>query len=129
MPDDIMCPKFEAAFALLGKRWTGLIIRAVQSGRRRFSDIAQMIPHLSDRMLVERLKELESVGIIERRVYPDIPVRIEYVLTEKGHDLAPVMDGVQRWADKWYSADAHAVSTVSGETGSMTMGEKRRFGP
>lgn len=110
MDDEAMCPKFEAAFGLLGKRWTGLIIRAVQSGRQRFSDIVQMIPHLSDRMLVERLKELESVGIIQRLVYPDMPVRVEYVLTEKGHDLAPVMDEVQRWADKWYTSEDPAAS-------------------
>src|ERR1700726_3378113 len=96
-----LCPKFEAAFELLGKRWTGLIIRVMLSGKRRFSDISAMIPHLSDRMLIERLKELESAGIVARRVYPETPVRVEYDLTEKGHELESVMDQVQWWADKW----------------------------
>lgn len=96
-----LCPKFECAFKLLGKRWTGLIIRSMLSGRHRFSDISEMIPDMSDRMLVERLKELEASGIIKREVYPETPVRIEYDLTEKGRDLETVMDEVQIWADKW----------------------------
>ena len=101
MDDLKMCPKFESAFALLGKRWTGLIIRVLLSEQRRFSDISQMIPHMSDRMLVERLKEVEEAGIVKRNVYPETPVRIEYELTEKGRELEAVMDEVQKWADKW----------------------------
>lgn len=96
-----MCPKFESAFEILGKRWTGLIVRALLEGPRRFRDISTMIPNMSDRMLAERFKELESADIVKRTVYPDTPVRIEYELTQKGKDLAPVMDAVQGWADKW----------------------------
>ncbi|WP_315121255.1 helix-turn-helix domain-containing protein [uncultured Clostridium sp.] len=96
-----MCPKFENAFELLGKRWTGLIIRTLLSGKKRFSDIADAIPNMSARMLTERFKELESQGIVIRRVYPETPVRIEYELTEKGHDLQGVMDEIQKWAEKW----------------------------
>ncbi|GMA60068.1 transcriptional regulator [Alicyclobacillus fastidiosus] len=102
-----MCPKFEAAFELLGKRWTGLIIRVMLQGRRRFSDISGMIPHLSDRMLVERLKELEAAEIVTRHVYPDMPIRVEYELTMKGQELAPVLDQVQEWANKWYQTLHH----------------------
>ncbi len=102
MPQVTMCPKFGAAFALLGKRWTGLILRAILLGQHRFSDIAQMIPLLNDRMLSERLKELEAVGIVKRTVYPEVPVRVEYDLTDKGRDLGPVMDSIQQWANKWY---------------------------
>ena len=96
-----MCPKFENAFELLGKRWTGLIIRTLLSGQKRFSDIADVIPNMSARMLTERLKELESEGIVIRKVYPEIPVRIEYELTEKGQELKIVMDEIQKWAEKW----------------------------
>jgi DNA-binding HxlR family transcriptional regulator len=102
MDDFKLCPKFESAFELLGKRWTGLIIRVMLSGKRRFSDISAMVPHLSDRMLVERLKELETAGIVERHVYPETPVRVEYELTEMGHDLEPVMDQLEEWANKWF---------------------------
>jgi DNA-binding HxlR family transcriptional regulator len=101
MADFYLCPKFECAFALLGKRWNGLIIRVLLEGPKRFSDISNMIPQLSDRILVERFKELEAEGIIKRSVYPEIPVRIEYQLTDKGAALKNVMDEVQRWAENW----------------------------
>ena len=96
-----LCPKFEAAFELLGKRWTGLIIRTLLGGKKRFSDIVEVIPNMSARMLTERFKELENEGIITRKVYPETPVRIEYELTEKGLELKSVMDEVQKWAEKW----------------------------
>lgn len=96
-----MCPRFENAFELLGKRWTGLIIRTLLNGQNRFSDIEEAIPNMSARMLTERFKELEKEGIIMRKVYPETPVRIEYELTEKGRDLQSVMDEIQKWAEKW----------------------------
>ena len=96
-----LCPRFEAAFEILGKRWTGLIIRSLLSGSKRFSDMQQIIPALSARMLTERFKELEKLGIITRSVYPEMPVRIEYGLTEKGRDLEKSMDEIQKWAEKW----------------------------
>lgn len=96
-----MCPKFENAFELLGKRWTGLIIRTLLNEQKRFSDIAEAIPNMSARMLTERFRELEMEGIVERKVYPETPVRIEYELTEKGHELQAVMDEIQKWAEKW----------------------------
>jgi len=98
------CPKYEEAMALLGKRWTGLILRALFSGSTRFSSICAYVPSLSDRLLSERLKELENMGIIERRVYAETPVRIEYVLTLKGEELRPVADAIQAWADSWVIA-------------------------
>lgn len=96
-----LCPKFETAFTLLGKRWTGLIIRGLLSGPKRFRDISEMIPNMSDRMLTERFKELEAEGIILRHVYPETPVRIEYELSEKGKALEAVMNEVQKWAENW----------------------------
>ncbi|MCC2684912.1 MAG: HxlR family transcriptional regulator [Paenibacillaceae bacterium] len=96
-----LCPKFENAFELLGKRWTGLIIHVLMDGPKRFKDISEVISGMSDRMLAERFKELETAGIINRTVYPEIPVRIEYSLTEKGKALAPVMQQVQKWAEQW----------------------------
>lgn len=96
-----MCPKFENAFELLGKKWTGLIIRTLLSGQKRFSDISESIPNMSARILTERFKELEKEGIVNRKVYPETPVRIEYELTEKGHELQFVMDEIQKWAEKW----------------------------
>lgn len=96
-----LCPKFETAFELLGKRWTGLIIRVLLSGPKRFKDISDLIPSMSDRMLSERFKELEAVGILIRHVYPETPVRIEYELTEKGKGLETAMQELQVWADRF----------------------------
>jgi len=96
-----LCPKFESAFELLGKRWTGLIIRVLMNGSKRFKDISHLIPNLSDRVLSERLRDLEEAQIVRRNVYPETPVRIEYELTEKGHSLKPMMDECEKWADKW----------------------------
>lgn len=96
-----LCPKFEDAFVILGKRWTGLIIRTLLNGQKRFSEISAAIPNLSARMLTERFKELETYGIVSRTVYSETPVRIEYELTEKGEDLSQVMDEIQKWAEKW----------------------------
>ncbi|RIV18822.1 transcriptional regulator [Alicyclobacillaceae bacterium I2511] len=101
MSDIRLCPKFESAFEVLGKRWTGLLIRALMTGPKRFKEISDIIPNMSDRMLAERFKELEVADIVVRHVYPETPVRIEYELTPKGRGLGPVMDAVQKWADEW----------------------------
>lgn len=100
-----LCPKVESAFELLGKRWTGLIIHVLMEGTKRFKEISDIIPGMSDRMLAERFKELEAAGIVARHVYPETPVRIEYCLTEKGKALEPVIREVKQWAEKWIVPD------------------------
>ena len=95
------CPRYEKAMAVISKRWTGLILRALLAGSCRFNTISTYVPGLSDRLLSERLKELEAEGILERRVYPETPVRIEYVLTDKGAELREVVAVVQVWANRW----------------------------
>ena len=95
------CPLFHNAVELIGRRWTGAIVRAMLAGRRRFSDISEAIPGLSDRLLSDRLKELEATGIVVRTVYPETPVRITYSLTPKGLALSQVMDAVAQWAYDW----------------------------
>ncbi|MEC0089991.1 winged helix-turn-helix transcriptional regulator [Paenibacillus macquariensis] len=96
-----LCPRFESAFSFLGKRWNGLIIQTLMSGPKRFKDISSLIPSMSDKMLSERMKDLEVEGIVVRHVYPETPVRIEYELTEKGKGLRSVMEQIQLWAEKW----------------------------
>ena len=96
---DDMCPRYQRAVEILGKRWTALIVRTLLPRPRRFSDITSTISGLSDRLLSERLKELESCAIVERRVFADTPVRIEYVLTSKGRELEQVVEAIQHWAD------------------------------
>ncbi|GMU40102.1 MAG: HxlR family transcriptional regulator [Chloroflexota bacterium] len=99
------CPLFQHAVELIGRRWTGGILRAMLAGAMRFSDIAATIPGLSDRLLSERLKELEAEGLIRREVYPDTPVRIEYHLTEKGRALLPAVEELAAWAERWLAEE------------------------
>lgn len=101
MASSCLCPKFEKAFQLLGKRWTGVIIHVLSEGHTRFNEIGEQIPNISQKMLADRLKDLEQQGIVERVVFPETPVRIEYHLTEKGEELYPVMAELQKWAEKW----------------------------
>ncbi|MDN4526915.1 winged helix-turn-helix transcriptional regulator [Fictibacillus fluitans] len=101
MDYNTMCPRYEVAIDIIGKKWTGLIIRVLLGGSRRFKDIKKQIPEMSDRMLTERMKELESVGIVSRQVYPETPVRIEYSLTEKGESLRSIIESIQSWSEQW----------------------------
>ncbi|MGH2632947.1 MAG: winged helix-turn-helix transcriptional regulator [Tepidiformaceae bacterium] len=95
------CPRFHHAVELVGRRWTGAILRAMFAGRVRFTDIAACIPGISDRLLSERLKELEVEGVVDRLVFPETPVRIEYHLTEKGRALEPSVTEISTWAEAW----------------------------
>lgn len=95
-----LCPKFEAAMKLLSKRWVGLIISQLLEGKTRFSEIESSMP-ISGKLLSERLKELEEEGIVERNVYRETPVRIEYILTKKGRALKPVIEAIEQWAQTW----------------------------
>jgi len=92
-----LCPRVEKAFEIIGKRWTGLIIYQLMNGPMRFCEIESSIP-ISGRLLSERLKDLEKLGIVSRQVFPEVPVRVEYSLTEKGLALNPVMKELQTWA-------------------------------
>lgn len=106
--DPPMCQHFQRAADLIGKRWNALIVRALQSGAVRFSDLKTGIPNISDALLSERLKELEAEGIVTRDVTPTTPVLIEYHLTERGRDLGTVMDELGKWAERWSTATATA---------------------
>lgn len=99
-----ICPRFHCAIELVGRRWTGAILSAMLMGATRFTDIIHAVPGLSDRLLSERLKELEANGIVVREVHPETPVRIEYHLTKKGEDLSDVIGALSEWADAWIDA-------------------------
>ena len=95
------CPEFHRAIEFLGKRWSGAIVPEMLAGACRFTELRGAIPDISDRMLCARLKGLEEEGIVERRVYPETPVRVEYQLTAKGRDLQRVFATIGEWADRW----------------------------
>lgn len=101
MAYDQMCPRYEHAFELLGKKWTGLILRILMGGPKRFSAFRAQVPELSDRLLSERLKELEDEGVVRRLVHSTKPVVVEYELTTKGQALEQVVHAVQAWSEAW----------------------------
>jgi DNA-binding HxlR family transcriptional regulator len=111
---EVMCPRYQAAMAILGRKWTGLILRSLMGGPRRFTEMAAYVPGLSDRLLSQRLHELEEAGIVARRVYSERPVQVEYSLTSQGQALREVVEAVQRWADHWGPRPAEAATGSNG---------------
>jgi DNA-binding HxlR family transcriptional regulator len=101
-PPGECCPYLHEAVELVGKRWTGAIVYVLlEGGAMRFSEIGSAVPHLSDRLLSERMKELEARGIVERQVSDGSPTRVEYSLTEMGRELAPALRELRQWALRW----------------------------
>jgi DNA-binding HxlR family transcriptional regulator len=95
------CSAYHQAVELIGKRWTGAIVFVLMDGPLRFSEVKTLVPDLSDRLLSERMKELEAEGIVERRVKDEMPVRVEYCLTPKGRALEPAVRSLKLWARSW----------------------------
>jgi DNA-binding HxlR family transcriptional regulator len=95
------CPDFHRAVELIGRRWSGAIVREMLAGTSRFTDLHDAIPDISDRMLCARLKELEAEGVVARQVSGEAHVRVEYHLTDKGLALRSVVAAIGDWADRW----------------------------
>jgi DNA-binding HxlR family transcriptional regulator len=95
------CGLYHRAVELIGKRWSGAIVLVLLDGPLHFSGIRQLVPELSDRLLSERLKELEAEGVVQRRVLDGSPVRVEYRLTDKGKALEPAVRALKQWGREW----------------------------
>jgi DNA-binding HxlR family transcriptional regulator len=96
-----LCTRFHRASELIGRRWTGAIIFLLLKQTCRFATLRDAIPDITDRMLSERLQELEDEGLVERTVIPETPVRVEYSLTRKGKSLAEPIGAIAEWAEKY----------------------------
>jgi len=101
-----LCPRFHAAIELIGRRWAGAIIVLLQQSPARYAELRAAIPDITDRMLAERLRELEAEGLVTRAVLPDPPVRVRYSITGKGRALGRAMKAIATWAEKWVPAPA-----------------------
>jgi len=112
-PPPVLCSRFHRASELIGRRWTGAILFVLVRSRCRFATLRQAIPSITDRMLSERLQELEQEGIVERTVLPDPPVRVEYALTRKGRALTSALEAISAWAERYIELEAPAPSTRS----------------
>ncbi|HKN67505.1 MAG TPA: helix-turn-helix domain-containing protein [Gemmatimonadaceae bacterium] len=100
-----LCPRFHVAVELVGGRWTGAIISCLLGGRARYNELRAAIPEISDRMLSERLRVLETEGVVTRTVVPESPVRVEYELTGKGRALEDAIEAIGKWATRWISEE------------------------
>jgi DNA-binding HxlR family transcriptional regulator len=104
-----LCPRFRRASELIGRRWTGAIIYVLLEARCRFATLRAAVPGITDRMLSERLQELEQEGIVARTVVPETPVRVQYALTKKGRELAESVGAIAEWAERWIPLPAVAA--------------------
>lgn len=99
--DADLCVRYRHSIHLVGKRWTGLMLLLLMAGPKRFSELSRELRDAGDRMVTKRLRELEGEEILVREVIPESPVRVEYRLTDKGHDLAKVIEALCLWSDRW----------------------------
>jgi DNA-binding HxlR family transcriptional regulator len=108
------CPRYHQAVELIGRRWTGAIVAVLlaEDGPRRYSELRASVPGLSDRVLSQRLRELEAEDLLAREVHAGPPVRVDYGLTAKGRDLAPVVEALERWSSRWISCEDDEVAAV-----------------
>lgn len=90
------CP-VDLCLTAIGSKWAALILWQLKSGRVRYSELKRRMPGISHKMLAQRLRELEADGLIERRVYPEVPPRTEYAMSEEGARLMPTLDAMRRW--------------------------------
>ena len=102
----------QTSFDLLGKRWSALIVQDLIGGPRRFREILGDLGRINDKVLSQRLKELEGRGIVKRRLFPEVPVRVEYTLTEKGRGLAGVINAMEQWDAAWSDGAPHPKNGV-----------------
>ena len=105
-PSTGLCPRYHQAVELVGRRWAGAIVQILMAGPARYAGLRAAIPDINDRMLAERLRELEGEEIVVRTVLPDAPVRVEYTLTEKGRALEAALTAIGRWAERWIDVPA-----------------------
>ncbi|MEO8580410.1 MAG: helix-turn-helix domain-containing protein [Gemmatimonadales bacterium] len=101
-----VCSRFHRAIELIGSRWTGAILQILLQGKTRYAAIKGAIPDITDRMLSERLRSLESEGLVTRVVVPETPVRVEYDLTRKGRELQDALTEIGHWAERWIPLDS-----------------------
>lgn len=111
------CPSFIIAMDVIGRRWTGIIIKAIGEGNAGFAEISRFVGHVGDTMLAKRLRELEADCLIERTVTPGPPVRVSYTLTVAGGALLPILDDITGWGHAYSLAESRESNTAKRHEG------------
>ena len=99
MTADSPCP-VTATLSVIGGKWKPIILYTIEEEKKRFGQIKNLIPHISQKMLTRQLRELEADGIIHRKVYPVVPPKVEYSLTDYGRTLSPILKAMVEWGQK-----------------------------
>jgi DNA-binding HxlR family transcriptional regulator len=94
------CP-VEITLALLGNKWKVLILRELFKGTRRFGELSRGVPNISQKMLTQQLRQMEEDSLVSRKIYPEVPPRVEYSLTDIGKSLNPILDAMHKWGAKY----------------------------
>ena len=122
-----LCAKFHRAVELIGARWSGAIVQILLRGPVRYADLRAAVPDISDRMLSERLRELEAEGIVVRTVSQEPPVRVDYALSKKGQALQPALTAIGHWAERWLDTGTQSQGTKAAtELTRSARAQKRR---
>lgn len=118
------CARYQHALNILSRRWVGLIVGSLRDGPKRFNELAHNLQVVADRVLAERLRELEAEGIVSREVFVGSPVRVEYRLTDKGAALAPVLDAIETWSHDWIPVETSDETASADELATETAPQK-----
>lgn len=102
LPD---CP-VETTLTLIGDKWKVLILRDLLPGTKRFGELRKSIGNVSQKVLTAQLRAMETSGLLTRKVYPEVPPRVEYTLTETGYSLKPILDAMWDWGEDYKAKNA-----------------------
>ncbi len=118
--DTVECLQFQCPIQhvvdILGSKWSIVILRELWSGDRRTHELLSALPGISSKTLTVRLRNLEEHGIVERRAYAEVPPRVEYVLTEKGREMQPVLNALHQVGQQWLAQDRCVCPVQSNPT-------------
>ena len=109
------CP-VETTLTLISDKWKVLILRDLLQGTKRFGELKKSIGHVTQKVLTAQLREMEASGLLTRKVYAEVPPRVEYTLTELGYSLKPILDAMWSWGEAYKSSRGAAPAQPAAET-------------
>ena len=111
-----VCP-VETTLMLIGDKWKILILRDLLTGTKRFGELKKSIGHVSQKVLTAQLRDMEASGLVHRKVYAEVPPRVEYSLTELGQSLKPITDAMGAWGEEYQTKNANQnASQIEGDS-------------
>lgn len=111
------CP-VETTLMLISDKWKVLILRDLLTGTKRFGELKKSVGHVTQKVLTAQLRQMEQSGLVNRKVYAEVPPRVEYTLTELGYSLKPILDAMWSWGEGYQQQ--YGASEPAGETGNIT---------